>query len=274
MTTSQPKRAPQYLQGFPQMYQDEAATRVQEGGEGDEENWWCDTCGYVLVAEYPGARAAIEARGMPIHMAQCKCSDIERRERRKRDEDFRASGLPSSRNTFDSFQPRPGTEEAYATARQYASEKLSPVLVLLGGVGAGKTHLAEAVGNQMMGQGSVVRYVQGSGLLREMYSRMNSNTDNLSDYIRDLMVARLLIIDDRGTGAPTDWAQGQIGDLMDDRIQQGRRLLVTSNLQTYEATESKLGTRIADRLFDVTSGTVGQVILNCESYRHWQEAIT
>ena len=126
----------------------------------------------------------------------------------------------------------------------------------------------------MMGQGSVVRYVQGSGLLLEMYSRMNSNTDNLSDYIRDLMVARLLIIDDLGTGAPTEWAQGQIGDLMDDRIQQGRRLLVTSNLQTYEATESKLGTRIADRLFDVTSGTVGQVILNCESYRHWKEAIT
>jgi len=274
MTPKKPQSVGQYLRGMTQVFQDDPLTRIQEGAEGDEENWWCDACNYVLVGEFEGARAAVQARGMPLHMAQCRCSDIERRERRKRDEDFRASGLPSSRNTFADFQPRPGTEEAYATARQYASEKLSPVLVLLGGVGTGKTHLAEAVGNQMMGQGSVVRYVQGSGLLREMYSRMNSNTDNLSDYIRDLMVARLLIIDDLGTGAPTEWAQGQIGDLMDDRIQQGRRLLVTSNLQTYEATESKLGTRIADRLFDVTSGTVGQVILNCESYRHWKEAIT
>jgi DNA replication protein DnaC len=245
MTPKKPQSMGQYLKGMTQVFQDDPLTRIEEGKDG-EEMWWCDNCNYVLVGEFEGAKA---------------------------DEDFRASGLPSSRNTFADFQPRPGTEEAYATARQYASEKLSPVLVLLGGVGAGKTHLAEAVGNQMMGQGSVVRYVQGSGLLREMYSRMNSNTDNLSDYIRDLMVARLLIIDDLGTGAPTEWAQGQIGDLMDDRIQQGRRLLVTSNLTTYEATEAKLGTRIADRLFDITSGTVGQVILNCESYRHWQEAI-
>jgi DNA replication protein DnaC len=274
MTPKQPKQAPQYLQGYPQMYQSEPLTRIQEGKDGDTENWWCDTCGFVLVAEYAGARDALEARGMPLYMAQCKCSNIERQARRDRDAAFVATGLPSSRNTFNNFRPRPGTEEAYQTARQYASEKLSPVLVLLGGVGAGKTHLAEAVGNQMMGQGSVVRYVQGSGLLREMYARMDSASSSLSDYIRDLMVARLLILDDLGTGAPTEWAQGQIGDLMDDRIQQGRRLLVTSNLQTYEATESKLGTRIADRLFDVTSGTVGQVILNCESYRHWQEAIT
>ena len=272
MTPKKPQSVGQYLRGMTQVFQDDPLTRIQEGKDG-EEMWWCDNCNYVLVGEFEGAKAAIEARGMPLHMAQCRCSDIERRERRKRDEDFRASGLPSSRNTFDSFQPRPGTEEAYATARQYASEKLSPVLVLLGGVGAGKTHLAEAVGNQMMGQGSVVRYVQGSGLLREMYARMDSASSSLSDYIRDLMVARLLILDDLGTGAPTEWAQGQIGDLMDDRIQQGRRLLVTSNLTTYEATEAKLGTRIADRLFDITSGTVGQVILNCESYRHWQEAI-
>ena len=29
---------------------------------------------------------------------------------------------------------------------------------------------------------------------------------------------------------------------------------------------------IADRLYDVTSGTVGQVLMNCESYRHWRGA--
>jgi DNA replication protein DnaC len=272
MTTKQPKRAPQYLQGFPQMYQDEAATRIQEGGESDDENWWCDTCGYVLVAEYAGARAAIEARGMPLYMAQCRCSNIERQARRERDAAFVATGLPGSRNTFESFRPRPGTEEAYKTARLYADEKLSPVLVLLGSVGTGKTHLAEAVAAQMMGHGNVVRYVQASSLLNAMYATMGSATDNLSDYVHDLKIARLLVIDDLGVGAPTDWAQGQIGDLIDDRIQQNRRLLITTNLMTYEAAEAKLGTRIADRLYDVTSGTVGQVVMNCESYRHWRGA--
>ena len=114
MTTSQPRRAGQYLQGYPQLFQDEPATRIQEGGEGDDENWWCDTCGYVLVAEYPGARAAIEARGMPLHMAQCKCSNIERQARRDRDATFVSTGLPASRNTFSNFQPRPGTPKTSA----------------------------------------------------------------------------------------------------------------------------------------------------------------
>ena len=272
MTTSQPKRAPQYLQGYPQMYQSEPDMRVQEGKGDDTENWWCDTCGYVLVAEYAGARAAIEARGMPLHMAQCRCPDNKRRERRERDAAFVATGLPASRNTFESFRPRPGTEEAYKTCRLYADEKLSPVLVLLGSVGTGKTHLAEAVAAQMMGHGNVVRYVQASALLNAMYATMGSATDNLSDYVHDLKISRLLVIDDLGVGAPTEWAQGQIGDLIDDRIQQNRRLLITTNLLTYEAAEHKLGTRIADRLYDVTSGTVGQVLMACESYRHWRGA--
>ena len=272
MTTSQPKRAPQYLQGYPQMYQSEPDMRVQEGKGDDTENWWCDTCGYVLVAEYAGARAAIEARGMPLHMAQCRCPDNKRRERRERDAAFVATGLPASRNTFESFRPRPGTEEAYKTCRLYADEKLSPVLVLLGSVGTGKTHLAEAVAAQMMGHGNVVRYVQASSLLNAMYATMSSATDNLSDYVHDLKISRLLVIDDLGVGAPTEWAQGQIGDLIDDRIQQNRRLLITTNLMSYEAAEAKLGTRIADRLYDVTSGTVGQVLMACESYRHWRGA--
>ena len=272
MTTSQPRRAGQYLQGYPQLFQDEPATRIQEGGEGDDENWWCDTCGYVLVAEYPGARAAIEARGMPLHMAQCKCSNIERQARRDRDATFVSTGLPASRNTFSNFQPRPGTEEAFKTCRLYADEKLSPVLVLLGSVGTGKTHLAEAVAGQMMSYGNVVRYVQASALLNAMYATMKSNDLHLSDYVHDLKISRLLIIDDLGVGAPPEWAQGQIGDLIDDRIQQNRRLLITTNLMTYEAAEQKLGTRIADRLYDVTSGTVGQVLMNCESYRHWRGA--
>lgn len=254
-----------YLNGV-KLFQQEPETRV-------EEEWWCETCDYVLVAEFEGARAAIEARGMPLNFAQCRCSDNERRARREGDAQFRASGLPSSRNSFEGFRPRPGTEEAYATARAYADEKLSPVLVLLGSVGTGKTHLAESIGNHMMSIGNLVRYVQASGMLREMYSRMNSSTQTLSEYIDDLMIARLLIIDDLGAGQPSEWAQGQMLTLIDDRIQQGRHLLVTSNLTTYESAEATLGTRIADRLYDITSGTVGQVVMACESYRHWQEAI-
>ena len=185
MTTSQPKRAPQYLQGYPQMYQSEPLTRIQEGKDGDTENWWCSTCNYVLVAEFAGARLALENRGMPLHMAQCRCSDNQRRERRERDAAFVATGLPASRNTFESFRPRPGTEEAFKTCRLYGDEKLSPVLVLLGSVGTGKTHLAEAVASQMMGHGNVVRYTQASALLNAMYATMNSATDNLSDYVHD-----------------------------------------------------------------------------------------
>ena len=268
MTTQRPKAQPiaQYLRGVIQLFQGDPKTRI-------EDDWWCDTCNYVLVAEHGGARAAIAARGMPMHMAQCKCGDNERRARRERAEQFRLSGLPSSENSFSNFRPRPGTEEAYETARQYANEKLSPVLVVMGDVGTGKTHLAEAVGNHMRGLGNVVRYRQATNMLREMYACLNSNDRDLGAYLEDLMVARLLIIDDLGAGAPTEWANAQTLQLIDNRIQQRRWLLVTTNLTTYEAVESRLGTRIADRMFDITSGTVGQVVLNCESYRHWTEAI-
>lgn len=104
----------------------------------------------------------------------------------------------NERYTFDNFIVGSGNELAYAACQAVASQpgtKYNP-LFLYGGVGIGKTHLIQAVGNTVLSNkpGARVVYVSSEQFLQEFVDalRYKKNTD-FADFYRG---ADVLIVDD------------------------------------------------------------------------------
>lgn len=104
----------------------------------------------------------------------------------------------NERYTFDNFIVGSGNELAYAACQAIAAHpgtKYNP-LFLYGGVGIGKTHLIQAVGNSVLTKNKQARvvYVSSEQFLQEFVDavRFKKNTD-FADFYRG---ADVLIIDD------------------------------------------------------------------------------
>lgn len=104
----------------------------------------------------------------------------------------------NDRYTFENFIVGSGNELAYAACQAIAAhpgEKYNP-LFLYGGVGIGKTHLIQAVGNAILAKKPEARvvYVTSEQFVQEFVDalRFKKNTD-FADYYRS---ADLLIVDD------------------------------------------------------------------------------
>lgn len=100
--------------------------------------------------------------------------------------------------TFEDFVVGSGNELAYAACQAVAAEpgtKYNP-LFLYGGVGIGKTHLIQAVGNEILARRPEARvvYISSEQFLQEFVEavRFKKNTD-FADYYRS---ADVLIVDD------------------------------------------------------------------------------
>ena len=208
----------------------------------------------------------------------CRCNEVVQREaaeilsdalKRERD-----SNLPQSvrgsgprvflDGTFENFTDRPGVEEAFNTAVDYTVGNAPPILILLGGTGTGKTHLMEAIGRQYLSQGHTVRYEMTAHLLERARDAIRIGADQ--SVLTPSYKADLLLLDDIGLEKPSAWVSEQLGALIDERYR-NKRLLVVSTNELYSSVEKGLGTRVASRLFDDTTGIVKQVYLNAPDFR-------
>jgi len=166
--------------------------------------------------------------------------------------------------TFENFTDRPGVEEAFNTAVDYTVGNAPPILILLGGTGTGKTHLMEAIGRQYLSQGHTVRYEMTAHLLERARDAIRISADQ--SVLTPAYKADLLLLDDIGLEKPSAWVSEQLGALIDERYR-NKKLLVISTNELYSSVEKGLGTRVASRLFDDTTGIVKQVYLNAPDFR-------
>lgn len=103
------------------------------------------------------------------------------------------------RFTFNNFIQGNGNETAYASAYQVAKNIKNCIynpLLIFGGVGLGKTHLVQAIGNYVFNNNLVenILYMQSDQFVAEIVNNIKNNTiDNYKNSLKD---KDLIIIDD------------------------------------------------------------------------------
>jgi DNA replication protein DnaC len=144
---------------------------------------------------------------------------------------------------------------AYEEAQRYA-ENPQRWLILLGGYGCGKTHLAAAIANRVMERGQAVLFVTVPDLLDYLRATYSPNSpvryDERFDQVRN---APLLVLDDLGTQNATQWAMEKLFQILNYRYNAKLPTVVTSNYQPEE-----IDLRIRSRLFDPDVATIVTIL--------------
>ena len=134
---------------------------------------------------------------------------------------------------------------AYELCRQFA-ETPEGWLVLKGGYGCGKTHLAAAIANHQLAQGRSVLFVNTPDLLDHLRSAYSPHADSSYDErFEQIRNSRLLILDDLGTQSNTEWAQEKLYQIFNYRYNARLPTVITTNKELEEI-EIRIQSRMVD----------------------------
>jgi DNA replication protein DnaC len=171
--------------------------------------------------------------------------------------------------TFETFKPRgrkgqgemqsESLENAYNHARIYAGS-LNGWLLLQGGYGSGKTHLAAAIANFAVGMGVPTLFLTVPDLLDMMRFAYGSQDTTFEDRFNEIRSASLLVLDDLGTQNATPWAQEKLFQILNYRYINKLPLVITTNL-TLDEIEPRIRSRLSD------PELVSVVKMNASDYR-------
>ncbi|MEK3933612.1 ATP-binding protein [Bacillus sp. FSL R7-0642] len=167
---------------------------------------------------------------------------------------------------FDNYQPTSdegakNLELAKVIATDYLNGKIFNT-IMAGNCGAGKTHLAYAIADQLAGAGKSVVFVTVGELLRKIKSTFSKESTLTEDaIIRGLVRAEVLIVDDLGAelGAldantkATNFINRVLFDVFDGR--QGKSTIFTTNLtgkRLDEAYDERIVSRILNNFRTIT----------------------
>ena len=178
----------------------------------------------------------------------CICT-TERQQARLMRELNSLSNLESLRHlTFESFDSsQRGTENAFRIAREYA-RTTDGWLVLHGGVGVGKTHLAAAIANAYASRNTQtsVYFRVVPDLLDQLRATFDPETGVAYDErFQQIRNANLLILDDLGTENSTQWASEKLFQLINHRYNEQLPTVITSNAKL-ERIEDRVVSRMLD----------------------------
>lgn len=249
---------------------------------------WNDDCAcfgdgmIVTILPLESAEVATGQSSVETRYCPCQAGDARRAARRKRDEirqERRAEELAvrifeQSDGDFSEYAgmtlntykdrlydyPLPVQTEGKRLAAkltEWITADGNPWLILTGPTGTAKTGLCVALLKLLClrGQrGLVVREKSMLDRIRATYNRVRgSDEPTEAAVLDDLRSVPALLIDDVAAPGSTvsDWAQGQLFDVLNARYSAGRRTLLTSNLAAEELSEY-LGPRIWSRAAERT----------------------
>jgi len=161
---------------------------------------------------------------------------------------------PLTRLTFQNLSPL-GRSPAEANQAQFAraveaaqafAQHPEGWLVLAGSSGAGKTHLAAAIANQILEHGDPALLVVVPDLLDHLRATFNPaaavSYDDLFEQVRE---APVLVLDDLGSHSSTPWAEEKLFQLLNHRYHAQLPTVVTLD-GTLEALDVRLRQRLTD----------------------------
>ncbi len=156
--------------------------------------------------------------------------------------------------TFENFEVRgrigqsdyqaDSIELANNQAQQFA-QSMQGWLLLEGPYGSGKTHLAAAIANFVVGLGVPTLFLTVPDLLDALRFSYDDPETSFEQRFEEIRQIPLLILDDFGTQNATSWAQEKLFQIVNYRYINRLPLVVTTNL-ALEEIEGRIRSRLLD----------------------------
>ena len=146
--------------------------------------------------------------------------------------------------------PRAVMERTLSACREYARSfgAHSGHLLMIGGTGLGKTHLALAVGRTVADMGYSVCYETAPSLFSKLEQAKFNATEESRRAADRLTNCDLLIVDDLGTEMPGQFVSAALYSLLSTRLLENKATVITTNLNVDE-TAQRYSPQIASRLY-------------------------
>lgn len=162
-------------------------------------------------------------------------------------------GKRFSNRTFENFDVK-RNRTAYASAVEFAErddlfEAKRNCLILLGGVGTGKTHLAAAITNKLIDRGIPVLF----GTFSEHLQHIKDEFDHASTetYLSKMKSTPMLVLDDVGKERWSEWTQSILFDVINYRYEHMLPTIMTANFDD-DALLNYSGNAVASRLNEMS----------------------
>jgi DNA replication protein DnaC len=221
--------------------------RRRSGLLGDPDCPYCGGLGYVrrdLPVGHPDFGK--------IEICTCRYQDVNQQVRQRL---FALSQLEElSHLTFENFELRghvglwpqqaDSLEQAYNLSRQFA-QSLKGWLLLQGGYGCGKTHLAAAIANFAVSMGVPTLFITVPDLLDSLRFSYQDPQATFEERFEEIRSAPFLVLDDFGTQNATAWAQEKLFQILNYRYINQLPLVVTTNL-VLDDIEGRIRSRLQD----------------------------
>ena len=142
------------------------------------------------------------------------------------------SGIPEARRmcNLESFHYVSGADDACLAAYEMAEGRADFIwLLFYGGNGNGKTHLAYGIALAVADRGLTVAFRSVSKLFREMRLAINTENTSIDDVVEGVTRVDLLVLDDLGAEAGSDWEKAKLDEIIDARYVEKKMLVATTN---------------------------------------------
>ena len=166
-------------------------------------------------------------------MVPCKCADRESSAKKLARLQKYSNLGPLTRMTFASLLPEgrskeTGAREQFRAAYDQAvafAQKPEGWLVFTGPSGCGKTHLAAAIANRCIENGTPAFYVTTPDLLDHLRASFSPSSEMpFDEFFEQVRNAPVLVLDDFGAQSATPWAKEKLDQLLDTATATGCQL--------------------------------------------------
>lgn len=179
--------------------------------------------------------------------------EIRESERRKRNAELKAAGLPNPRFEEWTFEADDQSNEKISRAMRRYVENWQQMkedgqgLLLYGNVGTGKTFYASCIANALLDK--------GIGVIMSTFPTLAESMGNFHSRqtLEQLQKVPLLIIDDLGAERNSEYMLEQVYTIVDTRYKSGLPLIVTTNIPIDEIKKpiNRAYSRIYDRVLEM-----------------------